>query len=159
PKGLIRYASEDEIVEKAPFRFTARMKGYTAVLVILIGILGGLLLLRSNVDATILRVPGQLFEHKGENISNVYTFRIVNKTTRDFDDLQIKLLSPEGKVIPVRKTKINVPKQGIYQGTIFIEINQHLIESEKTKLRIGIYLSDELLQTTSTNFLGPRTFN
>src|SRR6478736_8703426 len=34
PKGLIRYASEDEIEKKEPFKFTARMKGYTAVLVI-----------------------------------------------------------------------------------------------------------------------------
>ncbi|EDO25799.1 predicted protein, partial [Nematostella vectensis] len=38
PKGLIRYASEDNIEKKAPFAFTARMKGYSAVLFILIGI-------------------------------------------------------------------------------------------------------------------------
>jgi hypothetical protein len=37
PKGLIRYASEDEIEKKAKFTFTTRMKGYTAVLVILVG--------------------------------------------------------------------------------------------------------------------------
>jgi hypothetical protein len=34
PKGLIRYASEDEIEKKEPFKFTARMKGYTAILAI-----------------------------------------------------------------------------------------------------------------------------
>src|SRR5690606_82105 len=38
PKGLIRYASESEISKKEKFQFTARMKGYSAVLLILIGI-------------------------------------------------------------------------------------------------------------------------
>ncbi len=41
PKGLIRYASEENIEKKAPFKFTPRLKGYTAVLVILIGVLTG----------------------------------------------------------------------------------------------------------------------
>ena len=79
PKGLIRYASEDEIVKKEKFQFTTRMKGYTAVLAILIGLLIGMLFLRNDVEATILRLPGQLFEHKGENISNVYTYKIAQK--------------------------------------------------------------------------------
>jgi cytochrome c oxidase accessory protein FixG len=159
PKGLIRYASQDEIEKKAPFRFTARMKSYTTVLVVLIGVLAGLLLLRSDVEATILRVPGQLFQHKGDNISNVYTFRIVNKTSEDFGNIHIELMSHKGKIITVGKKDLNVPKQGISQGTIFIEINRYLIDTDKTKLKLGIYSGGELLQTTSTNFLGPRTFN
>jgi cytochrome c oxidase accessory protein FixG len=159
PKGLIRYATEDEIEKKAPFRFTARMKGYTAVLVILTGVLIGLLLLRSDVDASILRVPGQLFQHKGENLSNVYTFRIVNKTMKDFNDVHLKLLSHKGNIIAVGKNDIVVPRQGISQGTMFIEIDRMLIDDDKTKLEIGVYSGNTLLQTTSTNFLGPRTFN
>jgi hypothetical protein len=53
-QGLIRYASEDEIEKKEPFKLTARMKGYTAVLLILVGILTGLLFIRSEVEAVIL---------------------------------------------------------------------------------------------------------
>ena len=64
PKGLIRYASEDNIEKKSPFKFTARMKGYSAVLFILVGILIGMLFLRNDVEATILRLPGQLYQHK-----------------------------------------------------------------------------------------------
>src|SRR5690606_15696099 len=41
-EGLIRYASEDEITKKEKFVFTARMKGYTAVLFILMGIFTGM---------------------------------------------------------------------------------------------------------------------
>jgi hypothetical protein len=42
------------------------MKGYTAVPLILVGILTGLLFIRSEVEAVILRLPGQLFQHKGK---------------------------------------------------------------------------------------------
>src|SRR5690606_13568226 len=62
PKGLIRYASEDEIEKKEKFKLTARMKGYIAVLIILTGVLFGMLLLRNDVEATVLRLPGQLYE-------------------------------------------------------------------------------------------------
>ncbi|HDZ15249.1 MAG TPA: cytochrome c oxidase accessory protein CcoG, partial [Pricia sp.] len=76
PKGLIRYASEDEIVKKKKFKFNPRLKGYTAVLTILTGILVGMLFLRSDLEANILRLPGQLYEHKDGNIiSNVYTYK------------------------------------------------------------------------------------
>ena len=97
PKGLIRYASEENIAEKKPFHFSARMKGYSAVLLILIGILVGMLFLRNNVEATILRLPGQLYQHKENNIiSNVYTFKVINKTTKDIDNVSYKILSHKG---------------------------------------------------------------
>ena len=81
PKGLIRYASEEEITKKLPFKFSPRMKGYSAILGILIAVLIGMLFLRNDVEATILRLPGQLYQQKENNIiSNVYTFKVVNKT-------------------------------------------------------------------------------
>lgn len=159
PKGLIRYASEDEIEKKEPFRFTARMKGYTSVLLILIGILTGLLFLRSEVEADILRLPGQLYQHKGDAISNIYTYKIVNKTMHDYDDIHFVLLSQKGIIRRVGARHFKVPKQGISQGTLFIEINQNLLNSEKTKLKIGVFERNHLIETTKTNFLSPRSFN
>src|SRR5690606_41793984 len=110
PKGLIRYASEDEIEKKSKFVFTARMKGYAAVLIILTGILTGLLFMRSEVEAKILRLPGQWYEHKGENISNVYTYKIANKTSRDYDNVTIKLAHPKG-TLQVRSEEGRIAKQ------------------------------------------------
>lgn len=159
PKGLIRYTSESEISKKEKFQFTARMKGYSAVLLILIGILTGLLFLRSNVETKILRLPGQLFEHKGENINNVYTYKIANKTARDFDKVTIKLIQPEGKIILVGNKMIKIPKEGMVQGTLFIEIPQKLLQSDKTEVQLEIYNNEELIDQTKTNFLGPRSFN
>ncbi|MFQ6603567.1 cytochrome c oxidase accessory protein CcoG [Flavobacterium sp. C3NV] len=159
PKGLIRYASEDEIVKKAPFKFTARMKGYSAVLFILLSVFVGMLFLRTDVQAVVLRLPGQLFQHKGDMISNVYTYKIVNKTMKDYQDIHFELIDQKGNINNVGKQHFKVLKEGISQGTLFIEIDKVLLESDKTKVKIGVYNGTELLETTTTNFLGPRSFN
>ncbi|KOS05720.1 cytochrome C oxidase [Flavobacterium akiainvivens] len=159
PQGLIRYASEAEITKKEKFTFTNRMKGYTAVLVILMGVFTGMLFLRNSVQATVLRLPGQLYEHKGSNISNVYTFKILNKTENDIDNVRFKLENVKGTVKMVGKQTLTLPKAGTTQGTLFIEINQALLEKDKTKIVLGVYRGDKRIDTESTNFLGPRTFN
>lgn len=159
PKGLIRYASEDEIVEKKPFVFTTRMKGYVAVLSILTGIFIGMLFLRNEVETTVLRLPGQLFQHKGNKISNLYTFKIVNKTAVDFDKVHVELLSPKGEVRMVGNHFFKVPKEGITEGTMFVEIDQALLEGDKTKLKLEVFNNKDLIDTEVTSFLGPRSFD
>ena len=159
PKGLIRYASEDEIEKNAKFKFTTRMKGYTSVLVILIGVLIGLLFIRTDVEATILRLPGQLFQHKGDKISNIYTFRIINKTNTDFDDIHFKLHDKLGIIKVVGKNDFKVLKQGMAEGTLFIEIDQYLLNSDRTKIKIDVYNNNNKIESTTTNFLCPRSFD
>ena len=159
PKGLIRYASEDEIEKKAKFKFTTRMKGYTAVLFILVGVLTGLLFLRNDVETVILRLPGQLYEHKGDAISNIFTFKIINKTNEDFNKVHFKLNGIKGNLKVVGVQDIKIPKQGMTGGTLFIEINRFLLESDKTKLKIEVYNGDRKIETTTTSFLSPRTFD
>ncbi|MBQ0740195.1 cytochrome c oxidase accessory protein CcoG, partial [Aquimarina celericrescens] len=94
PKGLIRYASEENIEKKAKFEFTPRLKGYSAVLTILIGFLMGLLLIRSDIEAKVLRLPGQLYEMTKEGkVSNVFTYKLLNKTNVEMDSIHFKINS------------------------------------------------------------------
>jgi len=140
PKGLIRFASEEEIAKKEPFRFTARMKGYASVLTILIGILIGLLFLRSDVQANILRLPGQLYQKQGDMISNVYTYKIINKTTQDFDHLTFKIVEPkQAQIEIVGNPDIHLGKQGLVSGTLFIKMHQAFVTERKLKLKIEVY--------------------
>ncbi|MCL9808861.1 cytochrome c oxidase accessory protein CcoG [Flavobacterium luminosum] len=159
PINLIRYASEDEIVKKEKFVFTTRMKGYATVLVILTGVFFGMLFLRNDVEATVLRLPGQLYEHKGDNISNVFTYKIVNKTMEDFDHIHFKLVEPKGTITLVGNQEVKVKKDSLTQGTLFIEIHPAFLTGDKTELKLEIYNKHQLLETTTTNFLGPRSFN
>ncbi len=161
PKGLIRFASEDEIERKEPFKLTARLKGYIAVLAILIGVLAGMLSLRNDVEARILRLPGQLFEHKDNGIiSNVYTFKLVNKTSEEIDDLSFKLRGRDGTITIVSTSEtFIVEPQGVAKGTLFIELKQSDLSGDKNELMIDVYSNGELIENTSVTFLGPRSFN
>ena len=159
PKGLIRYASEDEIVNKEKFKVTTRMKAYSAVLVILIGVLTTMLFLRNEVEANLLPLPGQLFQHNGTNIRNIYTYKIVNKTEHSFDNVSLKVNNFKAKIKLVGSPKIIVPKQGIASGTLFIEIPENVLEDENIHLKIEIFDGDKLIEKTTTNFMGPRSFN
>ncbi|WP_190811047.1 cytochrome c oxidase accessory protein CcoG [Flagellimonas sp. S3867] len=160
PRGLIRYASEDEINKKSKFKFTARMKGYTAVLIVLTGILIGMLFLRNDVEANILRLPGQLYQRKADNIiSNVYTYKLVNKTSKEIDDVRFELLSHKGTIQIVSKENFKVSPEEMAEGTLFIEINNSVLTGDKDKLKIGVYSGDKLIETTVTQFLAPRSYN
>jgi cytochrome c oxidase accessory protein FixG len=160
PKGLIRYASEENIQKNAKFRFTPRMIGYSSVLVVLVGILIGMLFLRNDLEATILRLPGQLYERKeGNTISNVYTFKLINKTSNDVDNVSFKLLSHTGHIEVVTHKNFDVPAEQLTEGTLFIEISTADLKSDRDKVKIGVYSGDSLLETATTRFLGPRSYH
>lgn len=159
PRGLIRYASEEEITKKAKFKFTPRMKGYTAILFILVGILTGLLFLRGDLETNILRLPGQLYQRKENNmISNVYTYKLLNKTSEDIEEVSFKLMSHHGEIKMVSRSSFGVPSQKQLGGTFFVEINASALQGSDTQLKIGIFSGTELLETTSVQFMGPRSY-
>ena len=100
------------------------MKGYAAVLSILICLLIGLLFLRSDVQANILRLLGQLYQEEGDMISNVYTYKLINKTTQDFDHITFKIVEPkEAKIEIVGNQDLSLDKQAMVSGTLFIKIH------------------------------------
>ena len=160
PKGLIRYASEVEISKKEKFQLTTRMKGYIAVLVILTTVMVSMILLRTEVDTKILRLSGQLYEEKGKNISNVYTYRIINKTNDNLKNITFKLIHPkQGTLKLVGNSTLHVEKANAATGTLFVEIPLVLLETDNTKINIEVHQGNKVIETITTNFLGPRTFN
>jgi hypothetical protein len=153
-KGLIRYASENNIEKGEKFKFNARIISYTIVLTLLLGFLVTLLFLRNDVEATVLHLPGQLYFQEGETISNVYTYKLINKTNNDYENVEVRLLSHEGSVELVGG-KITIPKSGLFEGTLFVKIQQDVLESSKEKIKIGIFSEGELIEDTTTNFSSP----
>jgi len=118
-----------------------------------------MLFLRNDVEAKVFRLPGQLYERKAEGIiSNVYSFKIVNKTTEKIDNINYKLLSHKGKIEIVTHQDFTLPKQGMAEGSLFIELHQSQLKNDRIKLKIGVYSKNKLIETTTTNFLGPRKF-
>lgn len=52
-----------------------------------------------------------------------------------------------------------IKKDELFQGNMFVEIPLEEIKGDKIKIKIGVYNDGELIETTKTTFLGPRTFN
>lgn len=159
PKGLIRYESEENIENKKPFEFNLRMKGYTVVLSILIAVLITMLFMRNDVEATILRLPGELYKTKENNIiSNVYTYKLINKTSQKIEDIHFELISHEGTIKLIGAEDFDIEKQEFYGGSLFIEIARKDLSDSKENLKIGVFSDGKLIETTTTNFMGPRSF-
>jgi len=153
-RGLIRYASEDNINKAEKFSFNARIISYTVVLTLLFAFLITLLFLRNDIQANILRLPGQMYSTQGDTIRNVYTYKLINKTNKSYEDVSIQLISHKG-IIKVIEGVVNIPKGDFHEGTLFIKIAKKDIHSSKEKLKIGIYSKGVLIETDKTNFPAP----
>jgi cytochrome c oxidase accessory protein FixG len=155
PKDLIRYASENGITQKEPLRYTMRMKLYTGLLSILVVILSALLLSRKDVDATIMRAPGILFQERGtDSVSNLYNIKIANKTQR-LVPLYLRLENMSGKVDIVGGKIIPLKKDDEGAGTFFVILPRSEVRTRKTVLHIGLYEGEKKIDEIPTNFLGP----
>ncbi|MES2730846.1 MAG: 4Fe-4S dicluster domain-containing protein [Bacteroidota bacterium] len=158
PKGLIRIDSQKGIEEKKSFRFTARMMAYSAVLVGLLALQGFLLTGRSSVEATVLRVPGLMYQRQPNGlISNLYNAQLLNKSSEDMT-VTLKLHQAKGYpggTIRVIGEKINLPKRKATEVVFFVDIPASQLIKAKTPLLIEVYAEGQLLETTKTNFLGP----
>jgi cytochrome c oxidase accessory protein FixG len=159
PTGLIKYASENSITNKQPYRFTGRMKAYTAVMVLLLCVEGFLLASRTDVGISVLRTPGQLFQQQPNNqLSNLYNYKFLNKTYVD-KQLELKPEDFTGIIKLVGEEKLNVPKEGYASGSLFIYIDKSAIKERKTKINIGVFENGKKIKVISTSFLGPFSAN
>ena len=158
PKGLIRYASYNGIKEQIKTKFTPRMAAYSVVLVALLGLFSFLLATRTDVEATIMRVPGMLYQEQENNrISNLYNIQFVNKTFEDVNlDLRLKDQA-DGTIKRVGEQAVVVPASGNMESVYFIELPREVIKGTTTKLVIQLYRDDQLIDEIKTNFLGPIT--
>lgn len=155
PTGLIRYASENNIAKKRPWVFTLRAKAYTIVMIILLAVEAWLLMSRTDVNVTVLRTPGQLYQEQPENrMSNLYSYKVLNKTFKD-KQVELKLENPQGEIKLVGETGLRIPKQGIISGTMFVYLSNADVTRRKTPLKIGVYENGKKISTISTSFLGP----
>lgn len=156
PKGLIRYASESGIKNRENLHYTGRMKMYTMLLIILLSILSFLLFTRKDVDATIMRTPGQLFqEHSIDSISNLYNIKVANKTIQKVP-LKLRLENMEGRIdIVGSHHMIDVQAEGQGAGSFFVILPKGSIHERRSNLLIGVYEGNKKIDVIKTSFLGP----
>ena len=155
PRGLIRYSSYNSIAEGKDFRITARMIGYSVVLITLLSVVSYLMLNRVSVETTILRTSGMLFQTTPEgDIQNLYNIHVVNKSD---NEKRITLrLKRTGAPIPfVSGPELIVPPEGLGESALFVKIPPDQLTAKNTPIEIEVYDGGELLEVVKSNFLGP----
>ena len=156
PKGLIRYASYNSILNGKKKLLTPRVAGYIMVLILLLTVLSYFILSRADVEATVLRMPGTLYKRSDDGlISNFFNVQVANKTFSDKNiELKIEGL-PEASLHKIGEADMLIPANGLYKGTILVQIPEELLTSTKYRIEIGVYESNNKIETVKTNFLGP----
>jgi cytochrome c oxidase accessory protein FixG len=156
PRGLIKYASYDGIKTGDHKIFTTRVLAYSVVLSIMIFSVFYMLLTRPDIEATILKVPGQLYQKQpNDRISNLYNMQFLNKTYEDVD-LQLKIKDIEGASIRrVGESDLFIPAGERIDCVFFIELPKSAVTKMKMKLIIQLIRKDEVVDEVKTNFIGP----
>jgi len=75
------------------------------------------------------------------------------------EDIHFKLNGIKGVINVVGQQEFKVKKQGMSSGTLFVQIHQYLLEHDRTKIKIDVYNGNKKIETTSTSFLSPRSFD
>ncbi|AKH96102.1 cytochrome c oxidase accessory protein CcoG [Elizabethkingia anophelis] len=157
PKGLIRYASEEEIEKGEKFKFTTRMKAYAAVLLLLVVGSSFLILNRSAVEGKFIKPAGSTYYVKDNRTINVYNYTLLNKSNED-KVVTIKIISPQNGEIEVigGVNKIIMKRDISTKGTINISFPSKEINLSKQNIVIGVYdQKGALIDSYETYFEGP----
>jgi cytochrome c oxidase accessory protein FixG len=155
PKGLIRFASYNSIKDGLQNIINGRVIGYSLVLLGLLGVLGFAFITRSDVETTVFKVPGTLYQRDNGFITNLYNVEFVNKT---FSDVQLQVKVEEGSVaelVNVNGKPIVVPAEGMVKGVYFIRIPEGKITNARSVIRLEIYEDGKRIETVKVKFIGP----
>jgi len=156
PRGLIRLASLNGIEKGEKLRVTPRIMGYCAILGLLGVGLVALLLTRSDIDATLLRAQGGLFqEMPSGRISNLYTLKLTNKTQREIP-VELRMVSPEGTLTALGSKALTVPGEEQFETSVLLEIAPEDLTGRTTPVVVEVYSEDRRLDRIKTSFVGPR---
>lgn len=158
PSGLIRFASERSISEGVKIKFNARVIAYSVVLAGLLALITYLFTVRGEVETTVVRAPGTMFQEYGtENYSNLYDMQMVNKTNSTVN-VSLKLLSPEGNLILLGDS-LHVEKGELAKRNFLIVLKKSGLKSSDTPIEIGIFDKDKIIQKIPSTFVGPNSLD
>ena len=154
PRGLIRYDSYNNIVGDKKSIFNPRIIGYTAVLVVLLGVLSLLLASRKPIEATIFRTPGILYQEIVDNhITNMYNIKVINKSYEQ-REINLRLVSPTDGVIRM-VSKLYLDADDLNESVFFIDIPKSSILSTRVSVIIEVLSGNTPIEIYETAFVAP----
>jgi cytochrome c oxidase accessory protein FixG len=158
PSGLIRFASEKSISEGKSVKFNVRAIAYSSVLAALLVVIFYLFTVRGDVETTINRSPGTMFQEYGaDKYSNLYNLQMVNKTNSEVD-IELNLLAPEGDII-LMGDPIKAEKGEVANRDMLIVLKKSNVKLSNIHLEIGIFEKGKQIDKINTTFVGPNSLD
>ena len=157
PRGLIRYDSHNGIEKKQKFKITPRIAGYTGVLTLLLTALIVLLATRSDIETTVVKVPGTLYQVADNgNITNLYNVQMVNKTFEPIQvNLRLKEPSYQAALTIIGEANVTIPANGTAESICMAELPPEAISGLRTPITLQLVSNGRVIDEINTKFLGP----
>lgn len=153
-KGLVRFVSENGIKNRTRFEWTKRVKAYTGLLVVMIGVLITLLVTRSDFEASIFRQRGSTFQIMNDGmISNIFEINLTNKTRSDYS-IELELEGDIGTADLVIDNAI-LKKQNYLKERFLVKLPMGALENGKKVIYINIKGNGKVIKRVKAKFIGP----
>ena len=162
PRGLIRYASLDELEGEAPEPLLRRPRVwvYSAILAVA---LGGIAFGFSRLDAVELKALHErspLFVRLSDgSIQNKYYLKVLNKTTEDLP-VSITASGPKDLRLVGAEWPIVAKREGVSQATVFVRVPYRDLTAETMPLLFHLVTTDRSGQVLESSresvFIGPK---
>ncbi len=158
PEGLIRYASERTIADKTKLKFNIRILFYSVVLTGLLSLIAFLFSIRTDIESTILRQKGTMFqEYDSLHYSNIYMIQVINKTRKTLQ-VDLKLDEPEGKIQLIGGPFV-VKEGEVGEAQFLVLIKKSELKSSNTKVEFEVMSGGEEMDEIKSTFVGPEALD
>jgi cytochrome c oxidase accessory protein FixG len=158
PVGLIRYASERTISEESKLKFNVRILFYSVVLTGLLILIAFLFSIRTDIESTILRAKGTMFqEYDSEHYSNIYMIQVINKTRKTLQ-VDLELDKPDGELKMIGGP-LEVEKGEVGEAQFLVLIKKSDLKSSNTKVEFKVMSGGKEMDEIESTFVGPNALD
>jgi cytochrome c oxidase accessory protein FixG len=159
PKGLIRYASESSIADNVKLKFNVRILFYSVVLGGLLILIAFLFSIRTEIESTILRQKGTMFqEYDSVHYSNIYSIQVINKT-REALPVELLIEKPKNGEIKMVGDPLVVQKGQVGEAQFLLLIPKAEVKLSNTKVEFKVMSNGKEMDEIESTFVGPNSLD
>jgi cytochrome c oxidase accessory protein FixG len=156
PRGLIRYATENELEGQPRRMLHPRLIGYSIGIVIMAGLFTYTLATRIPAGLDVLRDRNRLYRETGEGlIENSYTLKVLNKDNARHV-FRVSLSGLDSAEI-VGKYSVTVDSGEVIELPLRVHVDPQKLHARKTDIEFAVEAFDnpKLRATSPTTFVAP----
>lgn len=151
PPNLIGFYNQDFIQQQKPFKLGLKAYGYMVVLVVLALVFSSLIYKRQDVETTVLRASGTLYQLKEDGtISNLYNAELINKTNKPIKYV-LRSQNPQDSIQFIQHPLV-LPKEGTVQVTFFLIKKVSSLNEYKSTVVFEVVANHKVISTANTTF-------